>query len=102
MYECAVIAHDKRLVCKSSGESNIRKCLTVSVSKILFSASQEPTPPPPPAFKPFSMTCKEEGCDFVTDTAEDEAHLPLVMKVMIEVRLFPMIMMVMLKTFVRH
>merc|ERR1712130_741120 len=37
-------------------------------------------PPPPPAFKPFSMTCKEEGCTFVTDSAEDEAHLPLVMK----------------------
>ena len=27
------------------------------------------------------MTCKEEGCNFVTDAAEDEAHLPLVMKV---------------------
>ena len=44
---------------------------------------QEAAPPPPPAFKPFSMTCKEEGCGFVTDTAEDEAHLPLVMKVVV-------------------
>jgi len=41
---------------------------------------QEVAPPPPPAFKPFSMSCKEEGCGFVTDAAEDEAHLPLVMK----------------------
>ena len=90
MYECAVIAHDKRFVCKSSGESNIRKCLSIPNT---FSSSQEAAPPPPPAFKPFSMTCKEEGCDFVTDTAEDEAHLPLVMKVKIEVRLFPMIML---------
>ena len=29
------------------------------------------------------MTCKEEGCGFVTDSAEDEAHLPLVMKVVV-------------------
>ena len=29
------------------------------------------------------MTCKEEGCGFVTDAAEDEAHLPLVMKVVV-------------------
>ena len=29
------------------------------------------------------MTCKEEGCGFVTDSAEDEAHLPLVMKVIL-------------------
>ena len=31
------------------------------------------------------MSCKEEGCGFVTDAAEDEAHLPLVMKVMVVV-----------------
>ena len=90
MYECAVIAHDKRFVCKLQGRATSE---SVSVSKILFSSSQEAAPPPPPAFKPFSMTCKEEGCDFVTDTAEDEAHLPLVMKVRIEVRLFPRMML---------
>ena len=64
--------------------------------KHFFSASQEAAPPPPPAFKPFSMTCKEEGCDFVTDTAEDEAHLPLVMKVRVNVKIVPMMMLAML------
>ena len=83
-------------LCKYSQESSFRKCLSIPNT---FSSSQEAAPPPPPAFKPFSMTCKEEGCDFVTDTAEDEAHLPLVMKVMIEVRLFPMITLMM---FVSH
>ena len=47
------------------------------------------------------MTCKEEGCNFVTDAAEDEAHLPLVMKVMLIVRMTEMMIVVVVVVMVR-